>query len=281
MKLGLNLLLWTGVARDEHLPLVDQLKAWGYDGVEMPINDPRGTPWRRFRAALQNLGMGCTATTCVFLPADPTSSDRAARQAALDHLKTCIDVCADLGSELLDGPLHAPLGKLTGKPRTPDEWSYSVETLRQAADYAAQAGVRLGIEFLNRFETYFLNCAADTARYVQEIGRPNVGVMYDTFHAHIEEKNVSAAIAACADRLGHVHLSENDRSVPGRGQVRWDETFAALRRAGYDRWMVVEAFGSAIPEIVAAACIWRRLFGTAEELAREAAAFVRRQWASA
>jgi D-psicose/D-tagatose/L-ribulose 3-epimerase len=100
-------------------------------------------------------------------------------------------------------------------------------------------------------------------------------MMYDTFHAHIEEKNPADALSACADVLVHVHFSENDRSTPGAGQVAWDETFAALRSIDYDEWVVIEAFGDALPELAGATKIWRRMFESPEQLAREGAAFIR------
>lgn len=147
--------------------------------------------------------------------------------------------------------------------------------MREAAEHAERCGVTLAVEYLNRFELYLLNSAEDTARFVREVDHPSCRMMYDTFHAHIEEKDVGAAIRACADVLAYVHLSENDRSTPGRGQVDWDATFAALREIGYDGWLTIEAFGDALPALAAATRIWRRLFESEEQLAREGAAFVR------
>jgi D-psicose/D-tagatose/L-ribulose 3-epimerase len=101
-------------------------------------------------------------------------------------------------------------------------------------------------------------------------------MMYDTFHAHIEEKDPRAALQDCKDVLVHVHLSENDRSTPGAGQVEWEETFAALKEIDYDGWVVIEAFGDSLPELAGATKIWRRMFDSEEQLARDGAAFIRR-----
>ena len=136
------------------------------------------------------------------------------------------------------------------------------------AEYADRVGVTLGIECLNRFETYLLNTHADAVRFVRDVSHPRCRVMYDTFHANVEEKDVAEAIRSCGDLLVHVHISENDRSTPGAGSVRWDATFDALREIGYDGWLVVEAFGLALPEIAAATKIWRRMFQSEEQLAR-------------
>ena len=133
----------------------------------------------------------------------------------------------------------------------------------------------LGLETLNRFECYLLNTHADTARFVREVNHPNCRAMYDTFHAHIEEKNIPDAIRACAPVLCHVHISENDRSTPGQGNVRWKENFDALREVNYNGWMVIEAFGLALPELAAATKIWRRMFASEEQLARDGLAFMK------
>ena len=133
----------------------------------------------------------------------------------------------------------------------------------------------IALEYLNRFEMYLTNTAADLAELVRAVDHPRIRMMYDTFHAHIEEKSPTAALRACKDVLVHVHLSENDRSTPGAGQVAWDETFGAIREIGYDGWVVVEAFGDSLPELAGATKIWRRMFESPEQLARDGAAFIR------
>ncbi len=150
--------------------------------------------------------------------------------------------------------------------------------IQEVADHAARADVALSFEFLNRFEIYLLNCCDDTARYVDDVARPNVGVHYDTFHAHIEEKDPAAAIRRHGAKITHVHISENDRSTPGKGQVAWDTSFDALVETGYDGWLTIEAFGSALPSLAAATKIWRRMFDDEEALAREGHDFIRRAW---
>src|ERR1700681_4128824 len=135
----------------------------------------------------------------------------------------------------------------------------------------------LGVEYLNRFETYFLTSAADTVRFVRDVEHPNLRMMYDTFHANIEKKKIPEAIRSCKDYTVHVHISENDRSTPGAGHVHWAETFDTLKETGYQGWMVVEAFGLALPEIAAATKIWRRMYTSEEQLARDALAFMKRE----
>jgi D-psicose/D-tagatose/L-ribulose 3-epimerase len=135
--------------------------------------------------------------------------------------------------------------------------------------------VTIALEYLSRFEMYLTNTAGDLAALVREVDHPYVRMMYDTFHANIEEKSPRAALLECRDVLVHVHLSESDRSTPGTGQVAWEETFAALHEIGYDRWVAIEAFSGSLPELAAATKIWRRMYESEEQLARDGAAFIR------
>ena len=145
----------------------------------------------------------------------------------------------------------------------------------KAADYAKSKGITLVVEYLNRFECYFLNCAEDTARFCREVNHSHLKMMYDTFHANIEEKNIGAAVKSCADQLVHVHISENDRSTPGEGGVNWDASFAALKEAKYNGWLMIEAFGLALPDLAAATKIWRKMFPSEEHLATKGLAFMK------
>lgn len=282
MRIGINLLLWTDDPTHEAwLPLYERLARMGYDGLELPIFGGDPERFRALGSRLADLGLARTATAVCPPEADPIHPDLAVRRAAVAHLSRAIDCCEAAGAPLLGGPLYAAIGKFSGRPPSEREWEASVDVMQAAADHAARAGVTLAFEFLNRFEIYLLNDAAQAARYARCVARPNVGVHYDTFHAHIEEQDVAAAIAGAGAAIRHVHVSENDRGTPGRGQVRWAETFSALRRAGYDGWLTIEAFGASLPALAAATRIWRRRFADEEELAREGVAFVREAWRAA
>jgi D-psicose/D-tagatose/L-ribulose 3-epimerase len=276
MKFGMNLLLWTGELHENILPVLESLRRMGYDGVELPIFnlDLNYAAWGK---RLDDLGLERTAVTVRGQADNPISPDPAVRARGVELTKRTLDCCKEAGVSLLVGPYHSALGVFTGKGPTADEWKWGVESMRQVAEYAGSIGVTLGIEPLNRFETYLLNTHADAARFAREVGHPACRVMYDTFHSNIEEKNIPAAIRACADVLVHVHISENDRSTPGQGNVRWDQNFDTLREVGYDGWLMIEAFGLALPELAAATKIWRRMFESEEQLARDGLAFMKRE----
>ena len=221
-------------------------------------------------------GTAPTAVTVMSPEANPISPDAKVRQAAVDRLKWVLDRCAEFDAEVLCGPLHSPLGVFSGTAPTTDERLRGIETFRKVADHAAAVKVTLAVEYLNRFENYFLTTAADTKKWVDAINHPACGMMWDTFHAHIEEKNSPAALEAVRERLVHVHLSENDRGTPGTGQVNWAGTFATLKKIRYDRWLVIEAFGRALPDLAAATRVWRDLFAKPEDVYTEGLAFIRR-----
>jgi len=279
IRYGMNLLLWTSEVTEEHFPLLAQLKEIGYDGVEVPIFDMDESKVSRIGEELKKNELGTTAVTVCGKDANPISPDAAVRQASVAHLKRAVDMCAVCGATHLCGPIHSTLGQLSGAGRTEDEWKWGKDVLSQVAEHGKANNVTLVVEYLNRFECYFLNCAADAAQFCREVDHPNVRMMYDTFHANIEEKSITEAVRACSDYLAHVHISENDRSTPGRGAVNWDETFTALKDAGYsDGYLMLEAFGLALPDLAAATCIWRKMFNTEIELATEGLKFMKSRW---
>ncbi len=276
MKFGMNLLLWSGDLTDAMLPVVEQLKKMGYDGVELPIFDPDPKKFAQWGKRLDEIGLARTAVTIRTAADNPISPDPKVRAAGSDAMKRALECCRAAGAETLCGPYHSAIGEFSGKGPTADEWKWGVDSMRTCAENAAGAGVMLGVEYINRFECYFLNTADDTVRFVRDVNHPSCRMMYDTFHANIEEKSAAEAIRACAPYTVHVHISENDRSTPGAGQIAWDETFKTLKETGYDGWMVIEAFGLALPELAAATKIWRRMYQSEEQLARDGLAFMKK-----
>lgn len=275
MRLGMNLLLWTAAAGEEHLPLLDQIKAWGYDGVELPMFAPDCSPWARLAAKMDELGLGRTVVSVVPGDSSLISDDATERRRGIDFLKACYDSTAAVGGTVIAGPMYSPVGKLVGRGPSEDEFKRAVEAYVELGAHATKLGIKVSIESLNRFETYFLNSQGQLNRLVDAVGSPAVGQMYDTFHANIEEKNVAAAIREGGRRINHVHISACDRATPGEDHIDYRTTVATLREIGYDGWLTIESFGSALAELAGATCIWRAMAPSQEHVAREGAKFVR------
>jgi D-psicose/D-tagatose/L-ribulose 3-epimerase len=277
---GMNMLLWAGDVTDRRFdPLFAMLADAGYDGVEVPVFALDPKPYADLGERLRGMGLRALALTARGAEANPISADAAVRAAGLRENVAALECAAALGAEVVCGPFLAAPQVLTGAAPTDQELEWAVEHLQALADPAERHGLVLAVESLNHFEHHLANTAEQTARIVRRAGRAACRMMYDTFHAHMEEKDVDAAIRGCADVLAYVHVSENDRSTPGSGQVAWDATFTALHAIGYRGWLTVEALGNGDPRLAAEMKIWRRAYDTEERLAREAVRFVRSAWA--
>ncbi len=276
MKYGMNLLLWNGEINEGMLPTLEKLKAMGYDGVEVPLFN-LGLDYAAWGKRLDDLGLRRTAVTVRNVEDNPISPDASVRAKGVQLNKQTLDCCAALGVENLVGPMHSALGHFSGAGPTADEWKWGVDSMRQAAEHAGKVGVTLCVEALNRFECYFLNAHADAARFARQVNHPACKIMYDTFHSNIEEKDIVGTLHEIKDVVQHIHISENDRSTPGAGNVNWEKNFTGLSEIKYDGWLVIEAFGLALPELAAATKIWRRMFESELKLAEEGLAFMKAQ----
>jgi D-psicose/D-tagatose/L-ribulose 3-epimerase len=276
MKYGINLLLWGANIGESHYDLLQNIKNWGYDGVEIPTFNADEARYKALGKKLKDMGLACTTCVIVQKETNPVDPDAGVRAKSVDFLKQMVDHNVTVGSTLMMGPFSTPVGGLVGRGRTDDEWKRAVEVFQKVAPYAQQAGIPLALEYLNRFEHYFINDTATAAKFIDDVGHPSFKLHYDTFHANIEEKKIPEAIKAGGKRIAHVHISENDRSTPGEGHVHWDETFAGLAALGYDGWLMVEAFGTSLPEIAGATCIWRKMFPSEEYLAKNGLAFMKK-----
>ncbi len=197
------------------------------------------------------------------------------RQRGIDYLKHVVDCAAAAGASILMGPLYAGFKTFTGQPATADEWHWSVTGMREVAEHAQTRNVTLAIEYLNRFEIYLLTCTDDLIRYLDAVNHPNCRAAFDTFHANIEEKNMTDAIRRLAPYLVHVQISENDRSTPGQGHIDLDAVLTTLAEVGYDGPIAIEAFGTNPPDMAAAAHIFRPMFESPEQLAADGLSFLK------
>lgn len=282
MKIGMCMFLWTTHLTRDHVSLLRDIKSTGFDGVEVPIFEGEPAYFAELGALLDELGLERTAVAAMGDPAmNLISPEVSAREAGIAHMKWAIECAAALGADRLSGPLHSTLGHFSGEGPSEDEWARAVETQRAVGELAANSGVTIGLEALNRFECYLVNTMDDLSRLVDDVGHPNIKAMYDTFHANIEEADPIGAFTRNLRNIVHVHISENDRGVPGRGNVPWTETFAAIKASGYDDWLTIEAFGRGLPDLAAATKVWRDFAESPEAVYRDGYRHIRQGWDAA
>lgn len=270
MKIGMCMFLWTTRVGPEHESLLADIRATGFDGVEVPVFEGSPDDYAQLGKRLDQLGLARTAVSANGDPAlDLISPDATVRRAGIDRMRWVLDCTAALGADRVSGPLHSVLGQFSGFGPTADELSRAVDSQHEIGAHAATVGVTVGLEALNRFECYLLNTMDDLAAFVRRVGHPNIRAMYDTFHANIEEADPIGALTRNRAEVVHIHLSENDRGVPGRGNIPWAETFAAIRDIGYDDWLTIEAFGRGLPDLAAATKVWRDFAESPEAVYRD------------
>lgn len=271
-KIGMNLLLW-GTDIDERLfPVLEQIKEIGYDSVEVPIFNTNPEHWYAWRKKLDELELDRIAVTINGPGESFISKDANERKRTLERNKLALDCAMILGSDLLTGPFHSALGVFTGSKATEQEKLWAKEGLWDLAEYADSLGITLGLEYLNRFESYLVSCADELLDLVNHVNHPACKIMFDTFHANIEEKSMSEAIKKIGDKLVHVQLSENDRSTLGQGRVEIPEVLEALQLINYEGMLSIEAFS----EKLSAANIWRKMFESEEQLIRDSFEYLKK-----
>lgn len=281
MKIGMNLLLWTGHVTSELFPVLEAIKKAGADGIEVPIFEGDEKHYASIGKEFKRLGLGVTTVACVNSDSNPISPDAKIRKAAVERLKWVLNNAAACGSTILAGPFHSAIGVFSGNGPTDDERKWSAEVMHTTAEHAKKLNIRLACEYLNRFEIYLLTTAADMAAFVKRVDHSNFRMMFDTFHANIEEKDPVKAFLDAAPHTIHYHVSENDRGTPGTGHVPWAAHFKAIRQAKYDGWLTIEAFGRALPELAAATRVWRDFFPNREQVYEQGIKFIKKMWDAA
>lgn len=275
MKIGMNMLLWTNHVTEHHYGIIDRIKQTGFDGIELFLGEGNVAHYSKLGTHFSEIEMGVTCVAALAPEENIAHPDRKIREAGLTKLKWSIDMAAAANGEVICGPFHSTFAYFTRKPPTQDEKQWSIEMLQKAAEYALTAGIVLAPEAVNRFECYLYNTMADLCTLAKQVNHPALGAMYDTHHAHIEEKSQATALKTIAPYLKHVHISENDRGTPGKGQVHWNEVFTTLKEIKYDGWLTIEAFSTIIPEFANAINVWRD-YSPAEEVYQEGLDFIRK-----
>jgi len=278
MKFGVNTFVWvspcTTMAVKEMAPTV---KAMGFDILEISVESPNlidAPQVAEILKANQIEGIICGA----FGPdRNICSTDTHIRETAKTYIRWLIDAAEIVGSKVITGPMYSSVGKdhLADAEARKEEWHRAVSGIAEMADYAAEKGVKLAFEPLNRFETDMINVVSQGLQFIKDVGRDNVGFHLDTFHMHLEEKDSGEAIRLAGDKIFHFHACENDRGVPGSGQVHWGEIAKALKGVNYQGPVVIESFTSQVKEIARAVCIWRDIAPSQDAIAVQGLKFLK------
>jgi len=279
---GVSTWLWTSPFNRETIALFPKIKSFGYDAVEIPVEDPSLIDLDLVKKALadQELkGIICGA----FGPSrDLTHDDPAFHQTCFAYLDSCLEIATELGAGFVAGPMYSAVGKarLVSPEQRQVEWERAVTNLRKVCRRAGEFGLDLAIETLNRFETDLINTSEDLIRLIGDINEPQAKAVLDGFHLNIEEPDLESAIRRVGDKLIHVQVSENYRGTPGTGQTNWAAWKRGLEAIDYRGTISIESFTPQVKELAGAVCIWKPLVPSQDGFAKDGLEFLKK-WAAA
>ncbi|MBU1175120.1 MAG: sugar phosphate isomerase/epimerase [Alphaproteobacteria bacterium] len=277
MKIGVNTWVWTSPFTTNEFDLIPKIKQMGFDVIEVALDDPALIDAELLRRMTEDNGLSITVCGAFGPTRDISSDDAAIRRNGADYIRAGIRFAETVGSTLFSGPVYSAVGKtrLVPEDEKKQEWAWCVENLREIGKVASDAGVTVGVEPLNRFESDMINLVEQALKLIDDVDHPAYKVHIDTFHANIEEKGIPQAIRLAGRKLGHFHACENDRGIPGTGHQDWNGIRDALKQVGYDGAIVIESFTPGAVEIAKAASIWRPLAPSQDELASGGARYLR------
>ncbi len=273
MKFGIHAYAWCSQWSNETLDLIDRIKRLGLDFIEIPLMCLDTLDPTAVRARLAATGLDVCTSTVLLGDTDICSDDPAIRAKGLAYLKACVRATHALGATSFSGVIYAQHVKPDARRPTEQTWAWSAAALREAADLAADLGVTLGIEPVNRYESHLVNTCEQAKQLKAMVDRDNVRIHLDTYHMNIEEKDFYAATRLAGEDLIHYHLCENDRGIPGTGHVDWDGIFRALGEMQYTGYAALESFVDCTGNMNT--WVWRRLAADGDTLVREGIAFIR------
>ena len=278
MKFGLNTFLFQSPFTNDSFHLIKKFRDWGFDSIEIAIEDASHVNPSLLKKALDDNGITCGSVCAALGPGRDLRGSQSDQDTGLDYMKGLLDIMPVFGSPVLVGPLYSAVGR--AEPRDDDEykrqWALVVKNLQQLATFAGERNIKLAIEPLNRYETDFINTCAQAVKLVNDIGHDAAGLLLDTYHMNIEEKNSAAAIKAAQGKLFHFHACGCDRGTPGNDHINWREVSAALKEINYKEGVVIESFTTDVKVIAKAASIWRDFEPSKEDIAVKGLAFLRK-----
>ncbi len=278
-QIGVNTWVWTSPLTDERLAaLAPRVRDWGFDVIELPVEDP--DDWDPARAAdlLGRLGLGATVSLVMGDGRELVATDAATVAATQSYLRRVVDAAESVGAAVIGGPAYSSVGRTWRMTAAERAAAYAelVANLAPVVDHAAERGVRVGVEALNRYETSLLNTVDQALEAIAPLPAEGCGLMLDVYHMNIEETSVPAAIERAGDRIVGVQVCGNHRGTPGDDHLDWPAIFAALDAAGYEGPVCIESFTGDNATIATAASIWRPLAPTQDALATDGLAFLKR-----
>lgn len=273
MKLGIHAYAWCSQWSNDTLDLIDRVKRFGMDFIELPLMCLDTFDTHAVRERLQDAGLEAVTSTVLLGDTDITSEDEEVRANGVAYLKDCVRAASEVGARVFSGVIYSQHVKAAEVRPGPADWERSAGCLREVARYAGELGVTLGLEPVNRYETYLVNTCDQALGLIEMIGEENVGVHLDTYHMNIEEKSFYDATRAAGDMLIHYHLCENDRGVPGTGLVHWDDIFLALSEIDYRGYAALESFVDITDNMNT--WVWRQLAPSGDVLLKQGSAFIR------
>jgi D-psicose/D-tagatose/L-ribulose 3-epimerase len=278
MRLGINTFLFTSPFTTKSSRLFKQFKDWGFETVELPIEDPAHIDPARVKRELDKAGLVCGSICACMGPDRDLRGTVKQQQTGMKYLKTLIDQMVVLGCPSLIGPVYSETGRADAvpKPEYKKQWKIVVKNLKELSRYAEERGKQICLEPLNRFETDFINTCDQALQMVKDVRSPALKVQLDTFHMNIEEKNQAAAIRKAGKNLGHLHACGCDRGTPGNDHIDWPGIAAALKEIDYQGDIVIEGFATHVKMIAKAASVWRQFEPTNEEIATKGLKFLQK-----
>jgi D-psicose/D-tagatose/L-ribulose 3-epimerase len=281
MLFGASTFIWVSPFSTANIDLLTKVKNMGYDIIEIAVEDTSIIDWKLIRDTARDLDLKITISGAFGPERDISSTDPAFRAIGKQYIIDCIRIAEQMESPVFGGPLYSAVGKtrIVSEEQKKQERAWCVDILKEVSPIAGDCGVTLGLEPLNRFETDMVNTVDQALSILDEVGNPNLKLVLDTFHSNIEEKDIPASIRKIGkDLLCHVQGNESDRGTPGTGHLEWQGIREALADIGYDGAVVIETFGQPSKELARAACIWRPLANSADELAEEGLAFYQKMF---
>ena len=280
MRFGINSFLFTSPFTTKSASLFPQFVKWGFDTVEIPIEDPSHIDAAQVKAAADRAGIAIGSVCACMGPGRDFRGTEADQDAAMAYCKALIDQAVVLGCPSLIGPVYSVVGKADAVEPAQQkvEWALVVKNLKVLAAYAASKGVTICVEPLNRFETDFLNTCDQGLRLIKAVGSPALKLHLDTFHMNIEEKDQAAAIRKAGKLLGHFHACGSDRGTPGGDHIAWPSIVKALKSIGYQGDVVIESFTTDVKVIARAAAIWRKIEPRRNDIAVKGLKFLRKSF---